>query len=307
MALDKTEWATEEAEITFLGVRLNGHLKVITLPDDKQIKALKMIQKLIDKGSATVKELEKLTGFLNFLNRAMVPGRPFTRRMYAKFTGAKLIGLHNYHHVRLDGEFKSDCKMCINFLHFTKLVLGISRPFTDFEDIDDSTVTLQLLSDATANSVLGFSRIFESSWYSQQWEPRFIDRFKPSIEFLELYAVCMGVFMWSDKLAHTRFILFCDNQSVCNMIKASSSNCQYCMMLLRLLTLRSLKFNFRVFAHHISGEDNYLSHSLSRMKIELFHKQARKDGIIVKPNPTPLNTELWPLSKYWENHCKNLN
>ena len=33
-----------------------------------------------------MKELQSLYGFLNFIGRAVFPGRTFTRRMYAKFS-----------------------------------------------------------------------------------------------------------------------------------------------------------------------------------------------------------------------------
>ena len=84
-APEKTEWAC--TIITFLGILLDGRYHVLAVPEQKRTKALNQLCSLIDKKKATVKELECLAGLLNFLHRAIVPGRAFTRRMYSKFAG----------------------------------------------------------------------------------------------------------------------------------------------------------------------------------------------------------------------------
>ena len=134
-----------------------------------------------------------------------------------------------------------------------------------------------LYSDATAAINLGFGAIFNEKWLYQCWETGFIQLVNPSIEFLEFYALCVAVFVWSNQLKNSCFILFCDNQSVCDMIEnGCTSGCKYCMTLIRRLTERLLHYNFRVFAKHVSSKDNFLADSLSRMQLELFQKQARR-------------------------------
>ena len=76
LSQEKTEWA--EPVMIFLGMLLNGKLHTIVIPEDKKHKALQMLQNFCCKKKATVKEIEQLTGTLNFLNRAVVPGRVFT-------------------------------------------------------------------------------------------------------------------------------------------------------------------------------------------------------------------------------------
>ena len=88
VAKEKTEWATQK--ITFLGMLLDGQRFRITVPQEKRRKALTWLNLMLDKKKAKVKELERLAGLLNFLNRAIVPGRVFTRRMYAKFSNLNL-------------------------------------------------------------------------------------------------------------------------------------------------------------------------------------------------------------------------
>ena len=96
---EKTETSTEI--IVFLGMLLNGRLHVVSVPQDKVIKALNLIQEVIELKKVTIKTIQQLTGTLNFLNRAIVPGRAFTRNMYTKLkiTNSKGRPLKQHHHV----------------------------------------------------------------------------------------------------------------------------------------------------------------------------------------------------------------
>ena len=83
LALDKMEWGTEI--IVFLGILLNGNNLSLSIPLEKCDKAIQLLNLMISKRKATVKELQSLCGYLNFLCKAIFPGRPFVRRMYAKY------------------------------------------------------------------------------------------------------------------------------------------------------------------------------------------------------------------------------
>ena len=58
-------------------------------------------------------------------------------------------------------------------------------------------------------------------------------------------------------------MLFCDNTSAVEMINNTTSSCQNCMVLIRILVLESLKSNVRVFAKYISSKANAYSDALS--------------------------------------------
>ena len=119
VSMERTEWAT--SRIMFLGILLDGKNHRLCLPIDKRVKALNMVQNIKGKKKATVKELQILCGVLNFLNKAIVLGHPFTRRMYAKYSKKSLrtrngTALKQYHHVNLDVEFRNDCRVWEIFL-----------------------------------------------------------------------------------------------------------------------------------------------------------------------------------------------
>ena len=247
-----------------------------------------------DKKKATIKQLQILTGYLNFLSKAIFPGRAFTRRIYSKYSGANHLKLKPYHHVRLDSEFKFDIEVWRIFLaHSTDKV--VCRPMVDLR----STVTAQELnfySDASANEQLGYGAVFNNEWLFNQWEPNYIRSCSPSIEYLELYALVAAILTWGRKLKNKRIVVFCDNLSVVSMIQNTTSKCKNCMYLIRLLVLSGLVDNRRVFAKHVRGRDNHLADSLSRLNIQKFWNRA---PITMNKYPTPVSKLVWPAFNIW--------
>ena len=100
ISMDKTEWAT--TLIVFLGILLNGKQFTLSIPMEKRIKAINLIQQAIDKKKVTIHFIQKLTGTLNFLNRAIAPGHAFTKGMYKKLSLRDSKGelLKKYHQVQ---------------------------------------------------------------------------------------------------------------------------------------------------------------------------------------------------------------
>ena len=103
IAFDKTEWGS--TTVIFLGNLLDGQKLYISIPLDKKDKALHLLNDFTGKKKPTVKNLQVLAGYLNFLSRAIFAGRAFTRRIYAKYASTKEKKLKQHHHISLDKEF----------------------------------------------------------------------------------------------------------------------------------------------------------------------------------------------------------
>ena len=97
VSLEKTEWALYR--IVFLGILLDGGNLLLCVPLDKRYKALKIINNFLCRNKATIRQVQELTGYLNFLCRAVFPGRSFMRRMYAKVNSKQGKKLKPYHHI----------------------------------------------------------------------------------------------------------------------------------------------------------------------------------------------------------------
>ena len=105
--------------------------------------------------------------------------------------------LKPYHHVRLDAEFKADCKIWVDFPTHDDMVKIVSHPMVDF-NMFESSVKRPFLTDASAGPELGFGCIYRKNWTYSKWEKGFILKYKPSIEYLELYVLCVGVITWQE-------------------------------------------------------------------------------------------------------------
>ena len=171
IADDKVVWAN--TSIKFLGVIINGSEHYLQIPVEKCNNALNQLLLLRSKRTATVKEIQQLTGLLNFLAKVIVPGRCFTRRMYSRLSD-KTKSLKQHHHVTLDSEFRNDADIWISFLSSSQWEPEILyRPFIDLSTtlIADE---IDLYSDSSANPRLGFGGIFGTRWFFGQWESDYI-------------------------------------------------------------------------------------------------------------------------------------
>ena len=298
VSFEKTVWPVEIIE--FLGVLLNGNRFMVCITEEKVNKALHEVCMITRHKKTTVQKLQQLTGTLNFLTCAIVPGRVFTRRIYSKFT-SKTVGkkgqqLKPYHHIRIDKELKNDCRVWELFL--TNQV-EVNRPFIDFNKRSFEVKQLSFFTDASKAESLGFGCYYDKEWTFGCWEPGYIQSCDPSIAYLELFALCIGVFTWGhkQKLNNSRVIIRCDNQSVVQMVNNMTSSCQNCMYLLRMLALENLIHNRRIFAKFIDTKLNFLADSLSRMRFKKFFSLAPKG---TKLQPECLPDMLWPASKIWQ-------
>ena len=295
---EKMQWAA--TVIVFLGILLDGVLLVLCLPLEKRVWAESLINQFLHRHKATVKELQVLCGYLNFLCRAIFPGHAFTHRMYAKYAiltdrNTPQSRLQKHHHITLDTEFKSDCQVWKEFLTDSKNSVTVCRPMVDLSTYLTAH-EIFFYSDASAGECRGMGCVFQNDWLFAMWEPNYIRDYKPSIEYLELLALCAGIFTWEHHLKNVRIIVFCDNQAVVAMVNNLTSGCRNCMHLICLLVLNGLRFNRRVFAHYVTSKSNFLADSLSRGLLQKFRSLALHT---MHEFPMEISSTVWPASKLW--------
>ena len=172
--------------------------------------------------------------------------------------------LKDHHHITLDQEFRLDAEMWLEFL-INSDKQEMCRPFVD-QDIFSTSHTLNFYTDASG--VIGFGCIFNNSWTFGTWEKSFLKTCKLSIEYLELFALCVGIFTWGQHISNTRVVIFCDNKAVMEMINQTTSGCRNCMVLIWLLVLNNLKYNRRVFVKYVKSADNILADSTKQRKFQ---------------------------------------
>ena len=288
VSLEKTFWAT--TLLSFLGLLIDTIRRMVFIPMEKITRAIEQIEDLLNHRSATVKQLQRLTGLLNFFGRCVIPARVFTRRLYSLTCG---ITDKPHYHVRITNDTKLDLIMWKKFLTNQS---AFNRPFADFDDNLTADI-IDMYTDSSANANLGCGGKCDSNWFVQQWDGNFIHEVNPSINYLELYAVTVAVYLWIHRFKNKKVTLFCDNMSVVNMINNKSSKCKNCMVLLRLIVLKGLIQNVSISADHVMGVRNTISDLLSRQKVSQFRNITKNDNY--DDEPTPIPDELWPMDKLW--------
>ena len=284
----KTCWATDR--LGFLGLLIDMVLRLVCLPVDKIQSARQLIEKLLKTKSkkVTLLQLQQVCGHLNFFCQAIVPERPFMRRLYYATKGLT----KPHHHTCLTRNLRLDLLMWLEFLHSSSV---FSRPFFDFNS-EIYTTQVDWYTDASKNHKLGAGGICQDNWFALQWETDFMENCDPSIEFLELYAVVVSVAMWAHKFTNQRIVLFCDNMSVVYMINKNTTHCPHCLQLIRALVLESMVHNVRIFAKHVTSKNNRMADLLSRRKFEIFWREVHKG---MEKAMTPIPDKYWPMEKLW--------
>lgn len=217
--------------IVFLGLLIDGLRRLVAIPELKVSKALNQIDVIVDAKKATVLQMQRITGLLNFFCRAIIPGRAFTRRLYAEFAH---INLRPHHHIKVTNEMKLDLGVWRKFMAQDQSVL---RPFVDFDD-EFSCKNISLSADAAKSEALGFATCY---WHSSnntvfyafdRWEPALLQKYDPSVQFLELIGFSAGVILFAELFKHSSVSFWCDNQAVVQMVNNGASGCKHCMKLI---------------------------------------------------------------------------
>ena len=287
VATEKTEWAMEIIE--FLGLLIDGRRNLICIPASKIEQAKYMLDKMLSKRKATLRELQQLCGFLNFLNKCIVPGRAFMRRMYAQ--GKNLTKPH--HHFNISAEFRMDLTMWRDFLEHPA---AFSRSFFDLDE-ELYFAPQDFFTDASSTKGCGGYHL--DQWFILEWPEEFLTMAQPSINYLELYALTLGILTWGHWHKNRNIVIFCDNQSVIQMVNKVTSSCANCMVLIRFIVLHCMIHNIRIRVKYVKSQDNTFADLLSRMKYKEFRQLSRRQNKIFKNLPEIIPECLWPMEKIW--------
>ena len=288
VSMKKTFWAS--IQLTFLGFLIDRTRFLVLIPLEKLKKAVDLINEFLEKGKrkTTLFRLQQLCGFLNFLNRCIIPGRAFTRRLYANIKPS----LQPHHHLPVTGEMKADLRVWQQFINHPS---AFCRSFADFSNAIPIQIT-DFHTDASRKFLLGGGGVCRNQWFFVPWDPLFMVKAQPSIEYLELYALAIGFMLWADRFANSRIFVFCDNTAVISMVNTSSSRCRNCMVLIRLIVLQSLKHNVLLRVKYISSKSNDRADAISRRKFDLFHKLSNYNA---DSQHCELPSVLHPMAKIW--------
>ena len=107
----------------------------------RSLKSCKRSRLCFQKRKKTLRTMQSLIGVLQFACRAIIPGRPFCRRLISATCGI----LNPYHHIRVTQNIKKDLEMWLSFFkQFNGISVFHDRSWISSADILTVHVVLAL-------------------------------------------------------------------------------------------------------------------------------------------------------------------
>ena len=172
------------------------------------------IASILSKEKVTLKKMQSLIGSLNFACRAVIPGRPFCRRLINFICGLT----KPFHHLRITASVQKDLLMWLQiFQEFNGVSVFHDRYWVSNEDV-------QLYTDSAGWMGLGFWAYFAGKWTCGAWPLYWFDLgITEDITVLELFPILMSLYIWGNDLRSKKVMFRTDNMAVVHIINTMTS------------------------------------------------------------------------------------
>jgi hypothetical protein len=270
--------------LTFLGIELDTVAMEARLSASRLLELQQLIVDWQSRKHATVKEMQSLTGLLNFASACVLPGRVYSRRLinWTKrmlslrgTDGLPTVGRHTP--CALTPAVKADLAWWAEFLPSWngKSIL--------YESEWSSAPLIELFTDACET---GFGGYFQGRWIAGEWRPE--ERVcaqraeKVSMPFYELRALVIAAGTWGHLWRGRKITFRSDCMAAVSAIEERRSRTDTQMHQLRTLDGIAARCGFDYRAIHVPGADNDVADALSRygdcLQFRALRPQARNHG-----------------------------
>ena len=263
LAPDKLEPPTQD--IVFLGIRLEtnylgvGKLRASITPS-RVAKLTAMCTQMASRNYVTRRDLEHLIGLMNFCAQVIWGARLYMRTGYAL--------LHRMPKHRSAGHvntlpFKADLLQWVRILQlFNGRGMELNRRtiHSDFFSVDASTSTgMGGFLDGLYFSVLWSEFV---RWPQKSWYP-FSAPETSNINYLELFAIYWGLFLWGARLQGLTVVVWSDNVTAEAYARELWGKAAY-IPLLKQIWYLCVEHDIRLLPLRIDTKSNVISDALSR-------------------------------------------
>jgi hypothetical protein len=277
-------------DLTFLGIKLDTVAMTASLPADRLAELKRLIVGWKMKERASVKELQSLTGLLNFACFVVRPGRFFLRRIIDFTSHVDSLGRGRNALFDLPREVFADIDWWHEFLPEWN---GISLLYE--REWEEST-KIELFTDACE---IGYGAVYGLQWAYGAWSPEELQAAQRekrlSMPFLELRALILAVATWGAAWRGKKIVFRCDALAVVKAINNRTSRAPATMHHLRMLSGFACSYGFDFRAIHVDGIANTLADPLSRMLVDQFRELCPNAA----PHPTPVPLVPLPSATRW--------
>jgi len=258
VGLSIKESKNEEGTVaSFGGIELDTAEMVIRLPEKKLLKARQIIKHAIAQKSVSLLDLQKLTGYFNFVSTVVPLGRTFLRRLYNMESYFPPGSVHSKR--RLSREAQKD-------LAWWSQVLQTPPERSMLKRTRD---VIFAWSDAASTKGLGAFYMSGGETMPRPGSafaisiPSYLANSKAHINTQEMRAVEQVLLYWGRHWQGRKLIIHVDNRAVAHAVSNRSIRGAP-MKVLRRCLLLATEYDLEVEARWISTKDNALADALSR-------------------------------------------
>src|SRR5882724_6961759 len=233
--------------IEFLGLELDSDAMEARLPKDKLTYLREMLENWKLRSTCSLKEVQELTGFLQFCAQVIPCARAFICRLI-NFSTTFLSDFARRHipaYARADLRWWSTYADSWNGVQ----ILEMTRP------------TIQIYTDASG--VKGLGGIHEDRWFSTRCPRRFRNY---DIQFKETYAVLQAILRWGHLWKHSHVVFNVDNTAVVHALSSGTNRNVRVMNMIRMVIMLAAQLDFSYSSSWLPSHENSLADSASRFE-----------------------------------------
>ena len=281
--------------LEFLGLELDSQLMEARLPADKLEFLRSELTSWLSRRSCSLREIQELTGYLQFCSQVIPSSRAFIRRLIDFSTTFPSHSLQSRRHI------PSSARADLKWWH------SLAASWNGIQLIPSSRVVHDVYTDASGTK--GIGGVFGLEWFASR-VPRRHRGFRPDgrpvrdIQFKELYAIVDAVLRWGNQWRGSHVVFHCDNQAVVAALNSLTNRSPPTMGLLRFFLGLAACLDFSFTSVWLSSANNALADAASRFDYkrlfgiapDLRLQSSSKDPLIPGIAPTPTTRRRQPCT-----------
>lgn len=233
--------------IEFLGLELDSIAMEIRLPREKLDHLRNLTSSWVHRRTCTHREIDELTGFLQFTSQVIPTSRAFLRGLYdfaATFHGSSQF---TRKHISKSALYD------ICWWH------SVAAYWNGIHLISPSRRNVNFFTDASGKKGLGGH--FETRWFAARCPRRLRGE---HIQVKEMFAVLYAVLCWGDLIRGCHITFHVDNEAVFSAIRDTTIRSPSMMKLVRHLIALSCRLDFSFSSAWLSSSANSVADAASR-------------------------------------------
>ncbi|PPR04749.1 hypothetical protein CVT24_006895 [Panaeolus cyanescens] len=233
--------------VDFLGLDLDSTLMQARLPADKLAYLQDLVSSWSSKRSATLRETQELTGFLQFASQVIPAARTFIRRII-DFS----MKFHSpFQRLHIPTGCRAD-------LHWWKC---FASAWNGVRLLAPSRQSFSVFTDASGSKGIG------GYWLNQWFSSRMPRKHRTKdIQFKELFAILHAILCWGDAWSDSHVNFYCDNQAVVAWMSSGTARSSQSMPMLRVINMMAAYLRFTFSCIWIPTHENSIADAASRFQ-----------------------------------------